>query len=279
MDSSFRLNTDIIRDYVIIWDSDGFTISNPDGNSIKLSEIGSVYWRKPFTSALYSDTSGEDYFFYSECRYMIREIYNVAKMRGAHSLVEEGAERKVGKLMQLLIAEDYFHVPAWRLISGSDFHSPDRTVVKSLSGEALDSEHVLYTTDISNKTLDSNYAWFTQDLVNKRADITVCYVDGEIFSFELPVSNPDNDWRTTLNSPETQDWQPVVLDPNYVEKIRSFMERCALRFGRIDFVSDGIDLWFLEVNPNGQWAWLDINDEYGLITSMLKAIQGHRIRK
>jgi hypothetical protein len=34
-------------------------------------------------------------------------------------------------------------------------------------------------------------------------------------------------------------------------------------------------MFFLEVNPNGQWAWLDIDDEVGLITAMVEAIRGH----
>ena len=33
-------------------------------------------------------------------------------------------------------------------------------------------------------------------------------------------------------------------------------------------------MFFLEVNPNGQWAWLDIDDEVGLITAMVEAFVG-----
>jgi D-alanine-D-alanine ligase-like ATP-grasp enzyme len=55
------------------------------------------------------------------------------------------------------------------------------------------------------------------------------------------------------------------------------MKRCALRFGRLDFVLEDDTLYFLEVNPNGQWAWLDLNDEVGLITAMVNAIQGKEI--
>jgi hypothetical protein len=36
------------------------------------------------------------------------------------------------------------------------------------------------------------------------------------------------------------------------------MSYYSLRFGAIDMVVDKNDQWkFLEINPNGQWAWLD----------------------
>lgn len=272
--NAFRLNTDIIRDYTIEWNAEGFRISNPIGHAIALREVSGIYWRKPFTSELYSDQSGEDYFFYSECRYIVREIYNIAKMSGAHSLIEEGAERRLGKITQLSIAKEFFHIPSWRVVSGVEFHAPAETVVKSLSGQALSTEEVLYTTEVSNKILDRSFLWFTQDLKKKISDVTVCYVLGRLFSFELPVSNADIDWRTTLNLPETQRWRPFNMDADCENCVRSFMERCDLKFGRLDFVFDGRILWFLEVNPNGQWAWLDLNDEHGLITTMVKAIEG-----
>jgi hypothetical protein len=39
--------------------------------------------------------------------------------------------------------------------------------------------------------------------------------------------------------------------------ICEFMNAADLKFGRLDFVVDGNDWAFLEVNPNGQYGWLD----------------------
>jgi D-alanine-D-alanine ligase-like ATP-grasp enzyme len=43
------------------------------------------------------------------------------------------------------------------------------------------------------------------------------------------------------------------------------MRRLGLTFGALDFVmtADG-DLVFLEVNPNGQWLWLDDQLDFGI---------------
>ena len=49
------------------------------------------------------------------------------------------------------------------------------------------------------------------------------------------------------------------------------MKALKLKFGRFDFLIDKKnELWFLEVNSNGEWAWLDDNYQYGLHKEFLK---------
>ena len=270
-EEAFRLNTDLIRDYVILWDAEGFSISSPSNRTIDLFEIGSVYWRKPFTSLAYDDSTHPERFFYSECRYLVRELYNVARLSGAFALVEEGAERRLGKIRQLLLAKKYFQIPEWKVLLGYDYTA---TVVKSLSGEQVDEHSVLYTTRIGGNALDPSHVWFTQREIKKTADVTACFVDGRVFAFELRPTNEAIDWRINLTTPEMQQWRPFALTPETVEHIIGFMKDCNLRYGRLDFVLQSSELFFLEVNPNGQWAWLDLNDSVGLISAMVDAIRG-----
>ena len=271
--TAFRLNTDLIRDYAIEVDEGGFKITNPAGLNISLAEIGSVYWRKPFTDDAYSANGHPDRFFYSECRYLVRELYNLALRHGASSLVEPSAERRFGKLCQLSIARRHFDVPRWRATLGHDFAAPHGTITKSLSGEELDADNVLYTTRVDGLTLDGAYTWLLQDHIDKSADVTVVYVDGETFAFELTAEPGVVDWRQRLHEPGAQHWRHVTLSAALADKIRDFMGDCHLRFGRLDFAKAEDGMWFLEVNPNGQWAWLDLQDEVGLIGAVLRAIQ------
>ena len=54
--------------------------------------------------------------------------------------------------------------------------------------------------------------------------------------------------------------------------ICGFMAEAGLSFGRFDFIrKDGV-LNFLEVNPNGQWAWLDEKNEHGLLSAIAEEI-------
>ena len=50
------------------------------------------------------------------------------------------------------------------------------------------------------------------------------------------------------------------------------MEETGYRFGRFDFIRKDGELWFLELNPNGQWAWLDQDNANGLVTMVAEAI-------
>lgn len=273
-DNAFRINTDIIRDYKISLNNSGFTISDPTGRNISSSEIASVYWRKPFSHDAYSDPAHPEYFFYSECRYLIRELYNICVSKGAFPLVEEGAERRLGKIIQLTIAKNYFKVPPWMLQLGFDYTAPVQTIAKSLSGEPLDADNVLYTSRIDEQSLDPAHVWFTQAAIERSSDLTVCFVNGEVFAYKLDAIAGVTDWRSILDKQEARAWHLHTLSQSTVESIRKFMKQCKLRYGRLDFVLEDDELYFLEVNPNGQWAWLDLDDKTGLISAMVKAIQG-----
>ncbi|MNJ78669.1 hypothetical protein D3C77_764810 [compost metagenome] len=37
------------------------------------------------------------------------------------------------------------------------------------------------------------------------------------------------------------------------------MKSLQIDFGAFDFIKSGDDFYFLEVNPNGQWLWLEVN--------------------
>ena len=55
--------------------------------------------------------------------------------------------------------------------------------------------------------------------------------------------------------------------------IKGFMDETGYRFGRFDFIRKDGELWFLELNPNGQWAWLDEKNEHGLVSMVADAIK------
>jgi hypothetical protein len=50
------------------------------------------------------------------------------------------------------------------------------------------------------------------------------------------------------------------------------MSQLGLRFGRLDLLAGDTrceQVWFLEVNPNGQWAWLDLGQDNGLFDAVI----------
>ena len=136
----------------------------------------------------------------------------------------------------------------------------------------MTNEHkVIYTTRVEKEQLNPQYPWFVQNLVNATHDITMVYVNGVIFSYELIRKDGLVDWRKEINLNQ-QTWDGHILPNKIITLIDLFMRKISLKFGRLDFLFDGKEYYFLEVNPNGQWAWLDLENKNGLMKEMVKQI-------
>jgi hypothetical protein len=96
--------------------------------------------------------------------------------------------------------------------------------------------------------------------MTKQYEIRATYVDGKIFSAKL--WNPQGHERVI-------DWRPpeefralaheAVATPDHIRDFcLAFMESYNLRYGAFDFTVDENEVYtFLELNPNGQWLWIE----------------------
>ena len=132
-------------------------------------------------------------------------------------------------------------------------------------------QRALYTTKIEEEALDnlSDAHWspaIYQKWIPKHRDVRVTVVGEQLFTAEIDGNSDPKavvDWRRTENPdlPHYKSKLPEELE----EKTRTFMRRLGLKFGAIDFVRtrDG-RYFFLEVNPNGQWLWIDNKLKLGI---------------
>ncbi len=98
-----------------------------------------------------------------------------------------------------------------------------------------------------------------QECIPKRYDIRVTCVGTCVFAVAIhsqtdPAASVD--WRQTANPglPHSSIDLPLVL----IEQIQHLLQRLGLTFGCLDFVlTPENEYVFLEVNPSGQWLWLD----------------------
>ena len=125
---------------------------------------------------------------------------------------------------------------------------------------------------MSHGTLEAGHAWLTQHKIEAHYDVTVVYVYGRVFAFSLDRQLFDGlDWRKSVFDMARR-WEPYSLPESAVAGIRSFMNELQWSFGRLDFLLTDNGLVFLEVNPNGQWAWLDADQSNGLFAAMKDCI-------
>ena len=128
------------------------------------------------------------------------------------------------------------------------------------------------TTDVVQSATEEQFRLvpsFIQMNIRKDHELRVVYVDGRFFAFRIPSQTlklTSTDWRY---GNAILPFDPVHLTGDTENGLRSFMERCGLAFGSIDMIVDEEGChWFLEVNQDGAWAWLDdrvdgeISDEF-----------------
>lgn len=273
---SFRLNIDLFRDYKFRWQSGGFRLIDPSGRVADSASISAAYWRKPHfpgdapVERLGASVSewewGE-----AQVLYLVQELANWCRERGLLRLVEPRAERRFGKVSQMLLAENYFCVPAWQTGWGIPLEGDPR-IVKSLDARLIEDGRFLFARSVEPGRLDPRFAWLLQDVAPGAHDVTVAFVAGECFGFRFAAVRDGSreDWRRAINT-EDDIWVPWPIPARLTEEIRGFMAAARLKFGRLDFVVSEAVEWFLEVNPNGQYGWLD-GDELSIHRRVLQSL-------
>ena len=276
----YRFNFDLWRDYTIKIDGNGIEITNPAGRSIRNADIAKLYWRRPYkTSRLYPDReiSQEDSYMEAELFDAMCDWVNLMWAEGRVVLVEPMADSRVGKLVQLPVAAKYFNVPPYKFVSGSKafLENGRESIVKSLTSRRIVGAATLYTTKIREDELDPSSPWMIQDYVHASKDITVAYVRGEIFAFELnrePFIEQTIDWREMGPDAVTDAWTSHDLPGYMKDAVESYMRDLGLHYGRLDLLFAEDKYVFLEVNANGEWAWLDFEGKAGLRDRIIEEI-------
>lgn len=125
-------------------------------------------------------------------------------------------------------------------------------------------EYAIYTSRVLEQHLDEvdSARWspaIYQEFIPKAYDVRVTIVGKRCVAARIDSqSDPAaiTDWRQT-NNPALPH-QSVTLPDSIVEKLHDLMAALRLTFGAIDLIqtSNG-DYVFLEINPSGQWLWLD----------------------
>lgn len=271
----FRFDIDKFRDYR--WDVSTFGVSMSDatGRSISDRSLSCFYLRKPtFFEDLDIPKEGLlENWCRQEVSDWLHDLYAQCAAAGLCALVHpgHGAWRKP---RQMRVATKYFAVPEWHLVQGAipDLPKNKRWAVKTLTQTKIGQNRYLFVREADPMKLDLSYPWFLQEVIDGGNDETVAYVDGRIFAYACGRKDGDHlDSRRNYMEGRPE-WKPVKYSPEEEASIQGFMAETGLSFGRFDFIRREGVLYFLELNPNGQWAWLDERDETGLVSAVAEAI-------
>ncbi len=278
----FRFNRDLWQEYALSISPEGFRLVSPTGRTVERFQIAKCYWRVPLSKrALHcnSEPSVTDY-IEREIDYVVTEIVNFLWRDRKVVLVEPKADLRIGKLLQLETGQRYFTIPRYEFRSGFEPSVPSNLerIVKSMSSTRVTDETYLWTTRVHENNLDPTLPWFVQDHVDATHDVTVVYIRGWMEGFSLERRNfqdQTTDWRELARITADQ-WKRHSIPLELKESIDHYMTDLGLHFGRLDFLYDGIMYWFLEVNSNGEWGWLDRKADGEILDKIVEEVRPDR---
>lgn len=242
-----------------------------DQKRIEGSNVRAAYFRRPGAPEIDPDVrdDGERAYCAGEWSAMLKNLYDRLEPRwmstpSAIMLAED-------KPRQLLAARELgFRTPQTvvtnSIADAAEFLAGPPAIGKPLREAQIDGAQakVIFTSRIERLAQREAQAFaaapmILQREVPKKADIRVTVVGARVFATLIASQTSEEttvDWRRGGST----DLAHAAFDlPTAIsDRCRTLVQRLGLGFGAIDLVwGQDDEFWFLEINPNGQWAWIE----------------------
>ena len=245
-------------------------IDKQDNKEYDLLKFTDIYYRRPELPK-YDDnelSEGEKAFLQVEIYYTLEGLYRL--LAGKHWFNNVYAIRNAeNKIYQLLMAKDVGLTIPTTLIS-NHYDSIERFleqgdhIIKPVHNARVMDEkapRIVYTSVITQTVKKEEVEYninYLQNKIEKKYDVRATFVGRKCFAVAIEsqlMEETQVDWR---NGEHILQHTPIELPKDIENKCILLMERLGLNYGAIDIVLDKQGNYvFLEINPNGQWAWIE----------------------
>jgi hypothetical protein len=267
----FRLNAEELTasDFTFSLTQEGLQRQVTVGSrTLDLSQVTSVWYRRAIQPSMITALPpGERFFVAGELRHLAMGLVLNPNVNWVNPIDRVSVAEL--KLFQLQIARQLgFRVP--RTLVSSDpiklrkFAEDNKggTICKPIfHGLFVDetASYSVYTRRVAPESIDAdsvrNCPVLLQEEIPRSADVRATFIGSKCFVADIKGNESIVDWR----DPEVSvSYSESSLDADVQAKCRAMLEKLGLKYGAFDFMRtpDG-DLVFLEVNPTGEWAWLE----------------------
>jgi hypothetical protein len=279
-DKALRVNNDRPHDHEFQIGPKGFVVSDAYGRKVTDDNLVTAILRKPAPRS--NSTDDQAIHAFRELSAAHVGLLQLITHKWPGKLpIHPSKIRDIVKFVQLDVAKAFFKTSPWCFTTHPEKCGlSDDAVLKSLHGmpfteakEGVETKYI-YVQNVKPSELAEGWPWFLQERIEARFDVTVLYVDGQMYAQRLDrKSFKGLDWRKHIGTETDNGWEDVPLPSGMTQRIDAYMRKLDLRFGRLDFLAPGDDLedaLFLEVNPNGQWAWMDLKMNNGIFDAMIE---------
>ncbi|EME9750172.1 hypothetical protein N0725_04905 [Pseudomonas aeruginosa] len=286
----FRLNTEDLPDArctMAAFPRGAWSLSLGD-RELKGSSVKAAYFRRPGQPTSHASITDEGEKGYAEAEWsaFLKSLY--ARLEGMWLNAPLDIFAAEDKPKQLMLASELgFNVPQVSITNdiasvreviqaGPAIGKPLRQAL--ISGEQ---ERVIFTTRLEHLSDSDEDAialapFIVQAEIKKQYDVRVTVVGSQAFATAICSQEHEEttvDWRQG-SRPDLKH-ERIQLPREIEEQCAALMKRLNLRYGAIDFICDQQGKWwFLEINPNGQWAWIENLTGYPIAAAIADELEG-----
>jgi glutathione synthase/RimK-type ligase-like ATP-grasp enzyme len=289
-----RLDTDCLIPRIALSYRPGKPAIKIDNRWYGADEVSHIWYRRPeqlkdtrFDSSPESKYTRSEWTEFVECffahvpeeRWINHPARNAAASRKLEQLTTAS---KLGlKVPDTLVTQDPHELRAfYQKHEGRVIVKPLSTGYIERTGEEEDT--LIYTSQVLEKHLEdledmAVCPTLFQQFIQKRNDVRITVVDSDVHAVELLAGDRPGEQRCDIRRNNMSDvvYRPITLPEDVKVALQKLMEHYRLRFGAIDMaVADTGGWYFLEINPNGQWAWLDMTAGTKIASSFVKILSG-----
>lgn len=256
-----RINTDNLGNTSISI-TNGYLYISIDGVNISEEDILSIYYRKPVIPSFDDyDKKFQGVLF----REMLSFLYGfIDAFRGrclTSPTILRYAENKI--LQSRVASEVGFILPKTLFTNDSsianEFYQKYPTVIKPIAiGQFFIQEFVysFYTTKLSKEinTNLTNTPVYLQELINKSFEVRLTIINNYHVAVKI-LNDTEIDWRKA--NYKDVEYEVIELPYQIINKAFIMLKKLNCVYGAFDLLFVNDEYLFLEVNPNGQWQWLE----------------------
>jgi glutathione synthase/RimK-type ligase-like ATP-grasp enzyme len=273
-----RFNCEDIDEYDVYFD---YTKSlNPVINGIETFK--SVWYRRTKYPALSQYAFDEQNYLIGEYGYLLTNILenldcpkwishpnniNIAE----NKILQLREAQKIGlKIPKTLIANT-----AEKIIEFASKINNEKIIIKPLhsgrvnfqNGTKLIYSNVLNAAKLKNLDQYHLTPCIYQEYIDKLYELRITVVNESVFAAKVDSqanSNTKIDWRK-----EKLAFSPYNLPDELSNKCIELTKSLGLNFGAIDMIRTKNGYVFLEINPNGQWAWIEMDTKLPISNAII----------
>lgn len=286
----FRLNAEELTraDFTFSADSEGVQRELSVGpKALDLRDVEAVWYRRAVhPSPIAALPPGERFFVTGELRHLamglvlnpeITWVNPIDRVSVAeHKLYQLQIARKVGfRVPRTLVSRDPLKLRSFAAANAAG------TICKPIfHGMFVDetSRYSVYTRRVTPESLDADCVnicpVLLQEEIPRSADVRATFIGSRCFVADIKGDVPLIDWR---DPSVLVRYSASGLNDKVQRMCRNMLEKLGLVYGAFDFVRtpEG-DLVFLEVNPTGEWAWLEDRLGFPMRDAFIELFFGER---